>query len=291
MSVHTVGTFLNKLQNWWFCPPSDHLWTVSIVLSPRTNSGGDTQSTLGQLVSEIEKVNKTFNKMYSPKWKVEFENKKSNADSYLGMLNDPTIGMFLATDISFNANSVIIRDNQSNNSLQYTGFFSYAKTQTGRNHNHAIKIKFLKSNWDINDFFIDAWIAAIGQQGLIEDDSLPNIKADIYINEYAGSSPGREGTWFRRKQIKLTKAFPKARDQIEYTYSSDSAGEFKSKGVDFEFDGYEVTYFDIPAYSTSNERVEAKISINVPNKAEFKNKREAADTGMGKQWGAPGPTP
>lgn len=268
MAVGALNIFLNKFEDWKFCPPSDHLWTISIV----SNTNG--KRTFGNLWSEIKAVNSTFSSIYKHNWKVELEFGAGGEDSYFGVLDDPTIGIFLATDINFNANSVIIRDNQSANSLQYTGFFSYAKTQTGRNHNHAIKVRFLKSNWDFNEIFIDSWIAAIGQQGLIEDSSLPNIKADITINEYAASAPGqKEGAWFLRKQVKLLKAFPKSRDQIEYTYSPDSAGEFKSKAVDFEFDGYEVKYFKVPGEGTKasnigfaeKARLEGKESgINIP---------------------------
>lgn len=272
MATNALGTFLTKFQDWKFCPPSDHLWTVSIVLHPR----GDKNSTnnFGALFNNICQVNSKFDSMFSPKWKLTVNGEEN---TYFGSLQDSKIGLFLATDISFNANSVNITDSQSGLNQQFTGFLSFGKTQTGRNHNHAIKIKFLKSNWDINDLFIDRWIAAIGQQGLIEDESLPNIKGNIIITEYACGIPGKnDGTWFARKQIILTKAFPKSRDQIEYSYSSDSAGEFKSKGVDFEFDAYQVTYFApgggtaaapaVVSNKTSSATTNKETSISTPGK-------------------------
>lgn len=245
MSTNALGTFLTKLTDWKFCPPSDHLWTVSIVLASRGDKEISNNS-FATLYNNICKVNAKFDAQFSPRWKINV----NDEGSYFGALQDSQIGLFLATDLSFNANGINIKDEQSPTTTQFTGWLSYGKTQVGRNHNHAIKIKFLKSNWDINDLFIDRWIAAIGQQGLVEDSSLPNIKANIIITEYACGVPGKtDGTWFARKQVVLTKAFPKSRDQMEYTYAFDSAGEFKSKGVDFEFDAYQTTYFSPPVES------------------------------------------
>lgn len=240
MSTNALGTFLTKFQDWRFCPPSDHLWTVTILLAPR-NEDTTLPSSFKTLYNNICNVNERFNKMFSPKWKMTIE---SDTSSYINKIQDSEIGLFLATDISFNTNSINILDNQSGNNIQFTGFLSFGKTQMGRQHNHAGKIRFLKSNWDINELFFDRWISAIGQQGLIEDSTLPNIKANIIITEYACSTPNStDGTWFIRKQIMLNKAFPKSRAQVSYSYSPEDAGSFKSTDVDFEFDSYQITYF------------------------------------------------
>lgn len=121
------------------------------------------------------------------------------------------------------------------------------KLFNGRTHNHAAKIKFLKTNWDISELFFDKWIAAIGQQGLIEDSSLPNLRANIIISEYAASTPSNTDakTWVRKKVISLLRAFPKNRSQYNYSYNFDSAGTAKTTDVDFEFDAYRVYYEDV----------------------------------------------
>jgi hypothetical protein len=240
MSTNALGTFLTKLQDWKFCPPSDHLWTITILLAPRNDKSTNTSS-FSTLYNNICTVNKKYDSMYSPKWKMTVT---GDVDSYINKLQDSEIGLFLAVDISFNTNAIQISDSQSGINTAFTGFASYGKTQIGRVHNHAGKIAFLKSNWDVNDIFFDKWIAAIGQQGLIEDASLPNIKANIIITEYAAGKPGKNsGTWFPRKQVTLTRAFPKGRDNITYSYSPDEGGTFKSSKVEFEFDSYQVTYF------------------------------------------------
>ena len=240
MASNPLGAFLTKFQDWKFCPPSDHLWTVTILLAPRNETKSATSS-FGTLYSNICQVNDKFSSSYSPKWKTTVN---GDVSGYIGKLQDSEIGLFLATDVSFNTNSVKIQDSQSGINSAFTGFLSFGKTQIGREHNHAGKIKFLKSNWDINEIFFDKWIAAIGQQGLIEDSALPNIKANIIITEYACGTPNKnEGSWFARKQITLTRAFPKSRENMIYSYSPDDAGTFKSTAVDFEFDSYQVTVF------------------------------------------------
>lgn len=248
MSTNALGTFLNKLTDWKYCPPSNNLWTISFLLST-AGTGDISGASFLNLYKNIDKVNTIYSNMYSKRWSVNFND---TAGTYIANLQDKDIGFFLATDVSFNANSVTITDSQSGINSQFSGFLNFGKTQTGRNHNHGAKISFLRSNWDVNEIFIDKWIAAIGQQGLIEDSSLANIKSNIIITEYACSVPGRKATtWWPRKRITLTRAFPYNREQNTYSYSPDSAGEFKSINVDFEFDAYQIEYFALPAGSTS----------------------------------------
>lgn len=238
---NALGVYLNKFQDWKYCPPSDHLWTVTFLLSPR--GGANEVGTFKTLYNNILKVNSQYNATFSPLWKISTPSDDIN---FVLGAQDTTIGMFLASEISFNGNSISITDTQSNTSVQYSGWLSYGKTVTGRSHNHAAKIKFFKSNWDITEIFIDRWIAAIGQQGLIEDSSLSNIKANIIITEYAASVPNQSaGVWVPRKKITLLRAFPKNRGESKYDYTPESAGEAKFNLVDFEFDAYQVEYFDV----------------------------------------------
>lgn len=238
---NALGIYLNKFNDWKYCPPSDHLWTVTFLLAPR--GGANEIGTFKTLYNNILKVNNQYNATFSPLWKISTPSDDIN---FVLGAQDTTIGMFLASEISFNGNSISITDTQSNNSLQYTGWLSYGKTVTGRSHNHAAKIRFFKSNWDITEIFIDRWIAAIGQQGLIEDSSLSNIKANVVITEYAASVPNQSaGVWVPRKKITLLRAFPKNRGESKYDYSPENAGDAKFNLVDFEFDAYQVEYFDV----------------------------------------------
>ncbi|MBQ7820531.1 MAG: hypothetical protein IJ341_12655 [Bacteroidales bacterium] len=238
---NALGIYLTKFDDWKYCPPSDHLWTVSFFLAPR--GGKDEIGTFQTLYNNILNVNNQYNASFSPLWKITTP---GDSDFVINS-QDSTIGMFLASEITFNGNSVIIADTQSNNATQYTGWLSYGKTLTGRNHNHAAKIIFFKSNWDITEIFIDRWIAAIGQQGLIEDSSLYNIKANIVITEYAASVPSQTtaGVWVPRKKVTLLRAFPKSRLDNKYEYSPEEAGSAKFNTVDFEFDAYQIEYFDV----------------------------------------------
>lgn len=247
---NALGIYLNKFQDWKYCPPSDHLWTVTFLLAPRENNV--TASTFKKLYENILTVNKHYEYAFSPLWNVKTP--KGDGDFVLNA-QDASIGLFLATEINFNANSIIIQDNSSNLIQGYTGWLSYGKTLNGRNHNHAAKIQFAQTNWNFIEIFIDRWIAAIGQQGLIEDSSLPNIKANIIISEYSASVPFPEkaGVWIPRKRITLLKAFPKNRQETKFSYNTDEAGAMKYNIVDFEFDAYQVEYLDVGITKTKQE--------------------------------------
>lgn len=237
-----LGTFLSKFTDWKYCPPSSHLWTVNFLLAPRGTAGASSTS-FSTLYNNICNVNARFNSMYSPIWKITTPEDHIN---FISSSQDNTIGMFLAREISFNGNSVSTQDSQSGLNQSFTGWISYGKTQTGRNHNHAAKIKFFQGNWDIIEIFIDKWIAAIGQQGLIEDDTLSNIKANIVITEYAASVPNNtSGVWVPKKRITLLRAFPKNRQDSKYDYEPENAGDARFNLVDFEFDGYQIEYLNV----------------------------------------------
>lgn len=245
MSVSALGTFLTKFKDWKYCPPSNHLWTVTFLLSSQGDISGNSFSTL---YDNIIKVNNSFDSMYSPRWKVSTPN---NAKNFVINAQDGDIGLFLANEIQFNTNSIEVQDSQSGTNQQFTGWIEYGKTQTGRSLTHDIKIIFNKTNWDITEIFFDRWIAAIGQQGLIEDSSLYNIKANIIIREYACSAPNTPTTsWVPRKQIKLIRAFPKSRGQNNYNYEEADAGAMKNETVEFAFDSYQIEYFNIASEKT-----------------------------------------
>lgn len=254
----SLGIFLDKMRNWKFNPPSSNLWVIHIALHNDgfTGSKTDLKHDFISLYKNIKKVNNNYSSSYNTTWGVSVidDKNESNLLKYMESLNDGTIGIFLATDVSFNANSVNIKDEQSQNNTAYSGWLSYGKTQIGRGHNHAGKIQFLHSNWDMNELFIDPWIAAIGQQGLIEgdeSDGIYNIKADITIMEYAASAPGKDTkSWILRKVISLVKCFPKNRDQYRYDYTYDKAGSFVPGWVDFEFENYNIRYTNFPHYET-----------------------------------------
>lgn len=247
MPSNALGTYLSKFDDWKFCPPSNHLWTVTFLLSSQRTTVSD--NSLAALFKNILEVNKRHDATFSKKWKVETP--EDEAADFVITSQDSSIGSFLATDLNFNTNAINVLAEASPHAVQHSGWVSYGKVQNGRDHTHSVKISFNKTNWDINEVFFDRWIAAIGQQGLIEDSRLKNIKANIIIREYACSSPGNVGAWVPRKQITLTRAFPKSRKPGEYTYAYDQAGAMKTDMVEFEFDNYQIEYFSLYSYSQS----------------------------------------
>lgn len=245
--TNALGIYLSKFDDWKYCLPSDNLWTINFLLAPREDNATGSFSTL---YSNIVAVNNQYDSMYSPLWKINTSIKDID---FITNSQDPNIGMFLASLVQFNGNEVQISDTKNETMVPHSGWASYGKTANGRTHGHGAKIRFLKSNWDISEIFFDRWIAAIGQQGLIEDSSLPNIKSTITINEYAASAPhSTDYGWTLRKRIYLLRAFPYKRGESSYKYDAEDAGTAKFCQVDFKFDAFQVEYFNAGATTKSN---------------------------------------
>lgn len=243
--VWPISRFLSKFSDWKFCPPSSHLWTVSILLSSRSDNSSNT---ISALYNNICAVNDRFSSLYGSKWKVEAP---ADAASFIAKNQDSELGIFLATEIDFNTYDAQIDYGGGNVGHRYSGFLTYGKTQEGKRQGNPLKIRFLRSNWDFCELFFDKWIAAVCQQGLIESDELPNIKATIIIQEYAASVPGgTAGVWFPKKQITLNKVVPISRENTKYTYSSDKAGSFIDQMITFDAESYQIKYLDLPAVNS-----------------------------------------
>lgn len=239
--VWPISRFLSKFSDWKFCPPSNHLWTVSILLSSRSDNNGNS---ISSLYDNICAVNDRFSSLYGSKWKIEAP---SDAAAFIAKNQDSELGIFLATEVDFNTYDVNLDYGSSNSGQYHSGFLTYGKAQRGRKQGVPLKIAFLRSNWDFCELFFDKWIAAVGQQGLIESDELPNIKATVIIQEYAASVPGgTAGVWFPRKQITLNKAVPYSRQNAKYSYSSDKAGAFTDQVISFDAESYQIKYYDLP---------------------------------------------
>lgn len=238
-----IPKFLNKFTEWQFNCPSNTLWTIQILLH---NSGNDKLNhTLLNLYKNILYCNQKYQLQYNTDWKISNANKNSSfLSQFMAVFGLDETQLFLADSVSFESNSVSINSQVSNSNVNYSGFLQFGKVATSKNQDLKAKIRFLCSNWDINDIFFDPWIAAIAQQGLIESSELPNIKADIVLNCYSASVPGKsysKTSWQLRKTHKFIKAFPISREQTTLGYAPEDAF-FKTCNVDFSFQEYSTTY-------------------------------------------------
>lgn len=258
-----LNTFLDKMGNWKFNPPSSNLWVVHIALHNDGTLNANAKHDLLALYDNIKKVNDLYDSTYDSKYGVIVNgaNGMGPVRDFIQQSDDGNIGIFLATDMTMSNGKVITKDHISSPNTEFTGWLKYGKVQTGREHNLNIKLKFLKSNWDINELLFDPWIAAIGQQGLIEGDEVDgiyDIKADIVLMEYAASSPGQSTkSWVLRKSIHMTRCFPKSRENYAYDYSYEKAGQFTSALVEFEFDNYTIIYYDTGAAKGETKKAAA----------------------------------
>lgn len=236
-----VQNFISLLsKNWGYAIPSDNLWIIHI--KPHNRVDGTNSTTFEKLYSNIISVNSTYKKAFSNiKWAV---NLSEMTNKFFSGFNT-SIGLFLATDVTYATNSNNIQDTTDANFSSHGGFLSQGKIMLSRNSQLESKITFAATNWDINEIFIDPWISAISQQGLIESSELPNIKADITILQYASSHPGKflmGDEIVLRKEITLYEAFPKSRDNPKMTYETTDAGILKTYTTTFGFRDYSITY-------------------------------------------------
>ena len=244
LKAGAITLFLDKLKEWKFNPPSHNLWTVEIQLH---NDGTGTSHTLLELYKNIDKANRTYQSTVGTSWKITSPTNASFANDFLNRLQSDKTAFFLAQGFNFDTRQVNISDNVADFMSQESGFLKYGTIENGAIYNPSARFQFLETNWSLSDIFFDRWIAAIGQQGLIEDSSLPNIKADIFVYQYSAGIPSTmankrsENTkeWQLRKIVKLIKAFPKSRGQAEFAYENNGP---KIDTVEFSFMDYQTEY-------------------------------------------------
>lgn len=213
-------------KEWVFNLPSNNLWTVEIRLH-NDGKGDDKTHEFKDLFANIIQANQTHDEQVGSLWKVESPNgegsvAKEFGDGFIGKVYDKEIGIFLAQGVTYNTHKVQINTNIADQLLPYAGFMAWGMATNGKAAGQEANIQFLETNWNIGNILFDRWIAAILQQGLIEssDESMPNIKSDIYIRKYSPSVPdGREvknangeKQWVLREEVILYKAVPLSHD-------------------------------------------------------------------------------
>lgn len=238
-----IANFVNSLsQNWGYAIPSDNLWVIEI----KTHARGvdkEEKSSFEQLYSNILAANKAFSaRNKNTIWKIS---PYGSTAKFIGGLTAKNIKLFLANEVTYNVNGLSVASGSNGTLQNHGGFLSQGKILNSRSQDLQAKISFMVTNWDINEILIDPWIAAIAQQGLIEASTLPNIKADITIYEYAKGYPGKTTgitSLALRKEVTLFEAFPISREQSQLKYDSSSAGTLKIKSVDFCYRDYAIKY-------------------------------------------------
>jgi hypothetical protein len=117
----------------------------------------------------------------------------------------------LAQQVNFTPLSLTATNKYVSNLQNHGGFLNVGNIVNARNPHSELKINFLVSNWNIGDILFENWIGAVAKQGLIADSSLPIIKADITITEYAISYPH---TTHKIKQTKNHYTYMQPRKEI-----------------------------------------------------------------------------
>ena len=260
-----LGAIINFEQeipnNWELCPPSTNLWTVQIK---NASNGKATATSFAELYGNILSANSNYSMLVSNLWHVSGVKKEKfdeNVKKFFGRAHSNEYGIILCQSVTLPDLSVTAE--QSYGELDnYRGFLMPGHTVNNRTLGKQVQLSFLGTNYDLKDMFFTPWCAAIAQQGLIEDTELPCLRADLYINLYSPNekfhdhlhtppdpddyviiSPNDEN-WDLRKQIKVTRAYPIAINDVNgaYDYETESAGKFRVFNVDFNFDEISIEY-------------------------------------------------
>ena len=249
----TIANFVNKMQKFYFAPPSDNLWTVSIRLHNNNGNGLTYDSnSISNLYNNIISANYSYdNHNVGSKWGINYDRKIiNNPGNYIYELSGQS-RIFLAQSVNFRPYALTINENAYTNGQSAGGFLTFGKILQSKSAGNECTISFLVSNWDICDVLIDPWIAAVAKCGLIEDSHIPTIKADIIIEEYSASvdksimHPTEDYNFsgmVLRKTYTFYKAFPISRGEISKNYEFNQAGTIKTSTVNFRFDEYKIKY-------------------------------------------------
>lgn len=245
----SINAFIEKLEEWSFNIPSKNLWTVEIQLyndglaMDKDINGKNLSYSLASLAANIDAVNNSYRTIIGTNWNVKGEN-QVKLKSYYSWLNDNKIGLFLAQGVEYSTHGVQVNYNAADSINPAAGFMTWGALANGKSPGNSLKIQFLETNWSIADLLFDKWIAAYLQQGGIEDSSLPNIKADILVTEYAHGTPIQmHANWTRRKQIKFIQAFPISRSGGNRLESNAPTGPEIST-IEFYYTDYFIEYFE-----------------------------------------------
>ncbi len=249
-SAFSITGFINNMQKFYYAPPSDNLWTVSIRLHSGSKITKD-PSSLSQLYKNIIEANKVYDTSnVTSKWGINYgATVKNSPQSFIeGFSGENRI--FLAQTVNFKPYALTVNENAYSAASAAGGFLTFGKILQSKNGGNECNISFLISNWDICEVLIDPWIAAIAKYGLIEDSSISNIKADIVLEEYSASAPKNLVSdkdynfekMVHRKTYRFFKAFPTNRSELSRNYEANQAGSFKTSTVNFKFDEYSITY-------------------------------------------------
>lgn len=194
-----------------------------------------------------------FKRNFSTKYSVNIFN-NTELDHYLTNLQKSNTNIFLAQGVNINTNRTNVSESDAGYLQQHGGFITSGKTISSRNNMMSVNIQFLQSNYEISDIIFDQWISALACQGLIQDDTLPELRADIFLYNYAASHPdhlsaggsyGKKGgalRWVLRKTVTLYKAFPVSRGDLKVTYDPNEAGVYSIDTVNFRFSDYKIDY-------------------------------------------------
>ena len=249
-TAFSIAGFINNMQKFYYAPPSDNLWTVSIRLHSGTTVPKEPNS-LSSLYNNIINANKKYDTSnVKSKWGINYAPSVKNSPSSFIEGFSGESRMFLAQTVNFKPYGLTINENAFSSASAAGGFLTFGKVLQSKTGGNECNISFLISNWDICEILIDPWIAAIAKHGLIEDSTIPNIKADIILEEYSTSAPknlvaGDDYNFEKMvhsKTYKFFKAFPTSRSELSRNYEAAQAGAFKTSTVNFKFDEYSITY-------------------------------------------------
>lgn len=157
------------MQNFYYCPPSNNLWTVEIKVHNTGDTSGISdatkKSTFQRLYKNIIDANKDHFQTVRTIWGVSTTGTEDTSGLGMSefMQGFETVGnLFMAQSVVIN--SAGVQDNSTifSDLSQHGGFIAPGRVINARTYSSlSCSINFLESNWSIMDLIIDPWLAAI----------------------------------------------------------------------------------------------------------------------------------
>ena len=201
-----IPEFLDKVSNNWgltFVYPK--IWAISFSPVTSKNSSSQLGTAIKQVLSRYNDINNFRSVFYS----------KNPYSQILSSPNEVNVSVgdaahfLLANKISIPGENIQLNGGTIPSADIAGGVLwgrALGSRQSSPSSTNKIKITFFDTNKELVDLLIKPWLVAVSYQGLIEDESCPQLKCDITAHFFAKSSS--KATVNRNDELQITSNVP-----------------------------------------------------------------------------------
>lgn len=201
-----IPEFLDKVSNNWgltFVYPK--IWAISFSPASGKNSSSHLGTAIKQVLTKYNDINNFRSVFYS---KNPYSRILSSPSEVTVSVGD-AVHFLLANKISIPGENIQLSTGTISAADMAGGILwgrALGSRQSNPSSTNKIKITFFDTNKELIDLLIKPWLAAVSYQGLIEDESCPQLKCDITAHFFAKSSA--QAVVNRNDEIQITSNIP-----------------------------------------------------------------------------------